>query len=98
FAGLSAPYWSPGARAAIVGMTAHTNRNHIIRAALESIAYQLRDVLSAMKERAGVDLQTIHADGGATRNRLLMQFIADMTGLEITVAPIAECSPLGAAM
>jgi glycerol kinase len=98
FAGLSAPYWSPDARAAIVGMTAHANRNHVIRAALESIGYQLRDVLGAMRERAGVDLRTINADGGATRNRFLMQFIADITGLEITVAQMPDCSPLGAAM
>jgi glycerol kinase len=79
-------------------MTAHANRNHVIRAALESIGYQLRDVLEAMRERAGVDLRTINADGGATRNRFLMQFIADITGLEITVAQMPDCSPLGAAM
>jgi glycerol kinase len=98
FAGLSAPYWSPGARAAIVGMTAHANRNHLIRAALESIAYQIRDVLDMMRQRAGLDLRTVNADGGATRNTFLMQFIADMTGLEIAAARIAECSPLGAAL
>jgi glycerol kinase len=98
FAGLSAPYWSPGARAAIVGMTAHTNRNHIIRAALESIAYQIRDVLEMMQSRAGVELKTINADGGATRNKFLMQFIADMTGLSVTAAQIPDCSPLGAAL
>ncbi|HWP39316.1 MAG TPA: glycerol kinase GlpK [Tepidisphaeraceae bacterium] len=98
FAGLSAPYWSAGARAAIVGMTAHTNRNHIIRAALESIAYQIRDVLDAMKHSAAIQLRAINADGGATRNRLLMQFIADLTGLEVNASRIAECSPLGAAM
>jgi glycerol kinase len=98
FAGLSAPYWSPSARAAIVGMSAHTVRHHIIRAALESIAYQLRDVLDAMRDRGGVELRTINVDGGATRNRFLMQFIADMTGLEINVAQMPDCSPLGAAM
>jgi glycerol kinase len=98
FAGLSAPYWSPGARAAIVGMSAHSNRNHVIRAALESIAYQIRDALLAMKSRAEVQLQTINADGGATRNRFLMQFLADMTGLDVTAAQVADCSPLGAAM
>jgi len=98
FAGLSAPHWSPGARAAIVGMTAHANRNHIIRAALESIAYQIRDALEAMNSSANVALKTINADGGATRNAFLMQFIADITGLEVTAARIAECSPLGAAM
>lgn len=98
FAGLSAPYWSPDARAAIVGMTAHSGRAHVIRAALESIGYQLRDVLDMMRGRAGVDLRTVNADGGATRNGLLMQFIADVTGLEIAAARIAECSPLGAAL
>lgn len=98
FAGLSAPHWSPGARAAIVGMTAHANRNHVIRAALESIAYQLRDVLEMMGDRGGVKLGKIHADGGASRNPFLMQFIADMVGLEIVAAQVAECSPLGAAL
>jgi glycerol kinase len=98
FAGLSAPYWSPDARAAIVGMSAHTDRKHIVRAALESIAYQLRDVLDAMRERFGGDLRVINADGGATRNRFLMQFIADMVGLEIAVAQIPDCSPLGAVL
>ncbi|MEO6434563.1 MAG: glycerol kinase GlpK [Tepidisphaeraceae bacterium] len=98
FAGLSAPHWSPDARAAIVGMSAHTNRNHVIRAALESIAYQIRDVLDMMKIKSGVALKTINADGGATRNVFLMQFLADMTGLEVTAARVAECSPLGAAL
>lgn len=98
FAGLSAPYWSPDARAAIVGMTAHANRNHVIRAALESIAYQIRDVLDVMRVRAGVELKAINADGGATRNAFLMQFIADMTGLEVTAAQMPDCSSLGAAL
>jgi glycerol kinase len=98
FAGLSAPHWSPGARAAIVGMSAHSNRNHIIRAALESIAYQIRDVLDSMKSRAGVELRAINADGGATRNAFLMQFIADVTRLEVNVAQMPDCSSLGAAM
>src|SRR5207247_1463691 len=83
FGGLSAPHWLPGARAAIVGLSAHSNRNHIIRAALESIAYQIRDVLDMMKSRAGVELRTINADGGATRNQFLTQFIADITGMEV---------------
>jgi glycerol kinase len=98
FAGLSAPYWSPDARAAIVGLSSHSDRRHVIRAALESIAYQLRDVLDSMKSRAGVELRTINADGGATRNKFLMQFIADVTGLEVTVAQMPDCSSLGAAM
>jgi glycerol kinase len=98
FAGLSAPYWSPDARGAIVGLTAHADRRHVVRAALESIAYQLRDVLDMMKCDGGVVLRTIHADGGATRNAFLMQFIADMTGLEVAAARMPECSPLGAAL
>jgi glycerol kinase len=97
FTGLSAPHWSPDARAAIVGMSAHTSRAHVVRAALESIAYQIRDVLESMKSRAGVDLKQINADGGATRNAFLMQFLADMTGLEVTAAQAPDCSPLGAA-
>ncbi|MCS7034841.1 MAG: glycerol kinase GlpK [Phycisphaerae bacterium] len=98
FVGLGAPHWSPGARAAIVGLSAHSNRNHVVRAALESIAYQIHDALDAMRRQAGVTLQTIHADGGATRNAFLMQFIADITGVSIAAAEMPDCSPLGAAM
>jgi len=98
FAGLSAPYWSPQARAAIVGLTAHSSRNHIVRAAEESIAYQLRDVLEMMQAEAGVALQCIHADGGPTADQFLMQFTADMLGLELRVAPVPDCSALGAVL
>jgi glycerol kinase len=98
FAGLSAPHWSSRARAAIVGMTAHSNRNHVVRAGLESIGYQLRDVLDMMRTRGGLDLSMIHADGGATNNKFLMQFIADLCGLEVRVSEMTACSPLGAAM
>jgi len=98
FAGLSAPYWSPDARAAIVGMTAHTNRAHIVRAAQEAIAYQIRDVLDMMRADARVQLKTVHADGGPTANRFLMQFTADLTGAELNVAEVAESSAWGAAM
>lgn len=98
FAGLSAPYWSPDARAAITGMTAHTNKAHIVRAAQEAIAHQIRDVLDMMRADAGVDVQSFHADGGPTRNRFLMQFTADLTRAEIRVAEVAENSAWGAAM
>jgi glycerol kinase len=98
FAGLSAPYWSPDARAAIVGMTAHTRKEHIVRAALESISYQIRDVLDMMRADAKVKLQSLHADGGPTRNQFLMQFTADLTRMEIKVAEIAESSAWGAAI
>ncbi len=98
FSGLSAPYWDSDARAAIVGMTAHSGRNHIVRAALESIAYQLKDVLEEMEEDAGISLSFIRADGGPTANRFLMQFTSDLVGLELQVADLPECSPLGASL
>ncbi len=98
FAGLSAPYWSPDARAAIVGMTAYTRREHIVRAAEEAIAYQIRDVLDSMRAGAGIELSSLHADGGPTRDTFLMQFTADMTGLSIKVTEITESSAWGAAM
>jgi len=98
FAGLSAPYWSPEARAAIVGMTAHTRKAHIVRAAQESIAYQIRDVLDMMRADARVELKTLQADGGPTRDKFLMQFTADITGVELKVSEVAESSAWGAAM
>lgn len=98
FAGLGAPHWKPSARAAILGMTTATRREHVVRAALESIAYQIHDVLIAMRQGTQLSLQAIHADGGASKNSFLMQFIADITGLEIRVADMPDCSSLGAAM
>lgn len=98
FAGLSAPYWSPDARAAILGMSAHTSKAHVVRAAQEAIAYQIRDVLDMMRSDAKVKLQSLHADGGPTRNRFLMQFTADLTRAEICAAEVAESSAWGAAM
>jgi glycerol kinase len=98
FAGLSAPYWSPEAQAAIVGMTAFTKKEHIVRAAQEAIAYQIRDVLDMMRADARVQLKSLHADGGPTQNRFLMQFTADLTRTQIKVAEVAESSAWGAAM
>jgi glycerol kinase len=98
FAGLSAPYWSPDARAAVVGMTAFTTKAHIARAAEESIAYQIRDVLEMLRTEAHIGLQTLRADGGPTRDRFLMQFTADITGVTICVSEAAESSAWGAAM
>lgn len=98
FAGLSAPYWNPDARAAIVGLSAHSTKNHIVRAALESISYQIRDVLDMMKNDSGVSLQSIHADGGATANQFLMQFTSDIAGLDLQVSNNPALSPLGAFM
>lgn len=98
FAGLSAPYWSPDARAAVVGMTAFTRRAHVVRAAQEAIAYQIRDVLEMMRREANLRVRRLHADGGPTQNRFLMQFAADLTRREIRVAEVAESSAWGAAM
>jgi glycerol kinase len=98
FAGLSAPCWAPDARAAIVGLTAHSGKAHLVRAALESIACQIRDVLDMMRAGAKVKLRRLHADGGPTKNRFLMQFTADLTRTELRVSEVAESSAWGAAM
>ena len=98
FSGLGLPHWEPNARAAIVGLSGHSNRRHIVRAALESMAYQLRDALEAMQAESGVALAALKADGGPTANRLLMQFTADMTHSELAVSAAPDCSALGAAL
>lgn len=98
FAGLSAPYWSPEARAAIIGLTAFTTKAHVVRAAEESVAYQIRDALESLRADARIKLQTLHCDGGPTRDRFLMQFTADMTGVNLSVSEVAESSAWGAAM
>ncbi|MBX3735080.1 MAG: glycerol kinase GlpK [Candidatus Didemnitutus sp.] len=96
FSGLGLPYWKADARATIVGLTAHSDRRHVVRAAQESIAFQLRDALAALRADAALDISAIHADGGPTRNGFLMQFTADITGAELRLAPFAECSAFGA--
>jgi glycerol kinase len=98
FAGLSAPWWAPDARAAIVGMSGFTKKEHIARAAQEAIAYQIRDVLDMMHSDSKITLHSLHADGGPTRNKFVMQFTADLTRAEIKVAEVAESSAWGAAM
>lgn len=98
FVGLSAPYWRSDVRAAILGMTPSTTRAHVVRAALESIGYIVTDVLKAMGEEAGVELSTIHADGGAVRNAFLMQFVADLNQLKVRAAQTPELSALGAVL
>lgn len=97
FAGLSAPYWQPNARAAIVGMTAYTGREHLVRAALESIALQVRDVVE-MLAMSGVRPTSLCVDGGPTRNRLLMQMVADIAEVKLISASSPNFSALGAAM
>jgi len=98
FSGLGLPHWRPDARAAIVGLSAHSDRRHVIRAALESIAYQLRDVLEAMRTEAAVPLRGLQCDGGPTVNRFLMQFTSDLVGIELRIASMSDGSALGAAL
>lgn len=97
FSGLFAPYWRPDARGAIVGLTRYVTKAHIARAALESIAYQTRDVLGAVNADAGVDLSELRVDGGATANDTLLQFQADILGVDVVRPVVAETTALGAA-
>lgn len=97
FVGLGAPYWDPEARGALVGLTRGANRNHIIRAALEAIAYQSRDLLDAMAKDSCVELKQIKVDGGAVANDFLMQFQADITNVEVMRPELTETTALGAA-
>jgi glycerol kinase len=98
FVGLSAPYWQPQARAGILGLTPGATRAHVVRAALESIAYTIHDALQFMSSEAGMPLGYIHADGGAVRNRFLMQFVADITRVGVRAAKVPELSALGAVL
>lgn len=97
FVGLSAPYWQPNARAAIVGLTPAATREHIVRAALEAIAYQVYDVIELISRTAKIDLREIHGDGGMISNAFLMQFVADVCGLDVLASSVAELSAWGAA-
>ena len=97
FVGLGALHWDMYARGAIFGLTRGANRNHLIRAALESIAYQTKDLIDAMKEDVGTELKGIKVDGGASRNKFLMQFQADILGTNVIRPIISETTALGAA-
>ena len=97
FTGLGAPYWDMYARGLMVGLTRGAGRNHIIRAALESIAYQTADVLQAMERDAGLPLRELRVDGGASANNFLMQFQADIIGRTLRRPMIRETTALGAA-
>jgi glycerol kinase len=97
FVGLGAPYWDQYARGTIVGLTRGTGRAHVVRAALEGIAYQTRDVLDAMRADSGLELQTLRVDGGAVRNDFLMQFQADILGVPVQRPVVTETTALGAA-
>lgn len=97
FVGLGAPYWDMYARGTIIGITRGTTREHLIRATLESIAYQTRDVLGTMTQDSGIRTTTLRVDGGATQNNLLMQFQADILGVPVERPVITETTALGAA-
>jgi glycerol kinase len=97
FVGLGAPYWDPYARGTVLGLTRGATAAHLARATLESIAYQTRDVLEAMRLDAQVQLQALRADGGAARNGLLMQFQADILGAPVQRPVVSETTALGAA-
>ncbi len=97
FTGLGAPYWQPDARGIICGLTRGANRAHIVRAALESMAYQLSDLMVAMQADAGVPLKELNVDGGASRNNFLMQFQSDLLRTQIRRPQNIETTALGAA-
>lgn len=97
FTGMGAPYWSSGARGALLGITRGASRAHVVRAALEAIAYQTRDVLDAMQQDAGIKLSQIKADGGAAANNFLMQFQSDIMNVSVFRPESVEASAFGAA-
>lgn len=97
FVGLGAPYWDQYARGAIVGLTRGVNRNHIVRATLESIAYQVNDVLTAMQEDSGMPITSLRVDGGACDNDFLMQFQADILNTPVVRPYCIETTAMGAA-
>ena len=97
FSGLGAPFWDMNARGTIVGLTAGAGKNHIIRAALEAIAYQTNDVLSAMMADMETDVRSLKVDGGASANALLMQMQSDLSGIRVMRSANAEATAVGAA-
>lgn len=98
FTGLGLPHWQPGARAAITGLSSHSDKRHVARAGFESIAFQIRDAFEALRRDAGVPLGALHGDGGPTASKFLMQLTADLTGAELRVSNMPDCSPLGAVL
>ena len=97
FTGLGAPHWDPDARGTIVGITRGTKAGHIARASLESIAYQVADLLEAMQLDSGISIKTLRVDGGAARNDTLLQFQADLLGIPVARPTVTETTSLGAA-
>lgn len=97
FSGIGAPYWDNNAKAIIYGMTRTTGKNELVRAGIDSIAYQISDVIAAMEKDTGIQIHELAADGGATHNSYLMQCQSDLCQLKIRIPPIEELSGLGAA-
>jgi glycerol kinase len=97
FVGLGAPYWDPYARGAIIGLTRGANKKHVVRAVLESIAYQSRDVLEVMEQDSGVAIPELRADGGAAANNFLMQFQSDILGIPVVRPEVTETTARGVA-
>jgi glycerol kinase len=97
FVGLGAPYWDDKARASIVGLTLGTNKNQLVRAGIESMAFQSRDVLEAMEKDSGIEIETLKVDGGATRNNFLLQFQADLLQCKVERLESGELTAMGAA-
>jgi glycerol kinase len=97
FVGLGTPYWNSDVRGAVFGLTRGTSKAHFVRAVLESLAYQTKDVLSVMEEESGLPLKSLSVDGGAVANNLLMQFQSDLLGVPVERPVVNESTALGAA-
>lgn len=97
FSGLGSPYWDSSAKAVLYGMTRTTRRPEIVKAGLESIAYQITDVLTAMRKESGIAIEELRVDGGPTKNKYLMQFQSDMTQIPVQVSSLEELSGIGVA-
>lgn len=97
FSGLGAPYWEMNRKAAIIGLTFGVNKNHIVRAALESIPYQIKDVIAAMEEDTGICLKELMVNGGITSNKFVLQFLADLLNKKVVNMGMPDVSALGAA-
>ena len=97
FSGLGAPHWKMDAKAAILGLTLGCDKNHVVRAALESIPFQIKDVIAAMEQDSGIQLKELKVDGGITANRFVMQLLADLLNTNVVNIGMEEVSALGAA-
>ncbi|HOK67503.1 MAG TPA: FGGY-family carbohydrate kinase, partial [Anaerohalosphaeraceae bacterium] len=97
FSGLGAPYWNMDAKAAVTGLTLGSTKNHLVRAALESIPYQIQDVLAAMEQCSGLSLSQLRVDGGISKNRFILQFLADLLGKDVINIGFQDVSAFGAA-